>query len=238
MRAFIKAFPESGALGHEGIAEGYAAGYEQPARAKCGQRPVPAGPCVETGIPVQCSCFASERFGGDFVSSRRSPVRNRWSRRSPRPDSTSSPLKQASPDSCAAKSRNAASSLPMKGNMTCPPSAGRGSHEPWLSRTSEAVPSPVPAPMMPMGPPGRGQGTPSTQWALEPASVRHAQASAVKSLIIRQERMPYRSSASVRSTSRGAFVSRASADRRRGRPCRRRTRRRCGDADPGPSRRR
>ena len=68
MRAFIKAFPESGALGHEGIAEGYAAGYEQPARAKCGQRPVPAGPCVETGIPVQCSCFASERFGGDFVS--------------------------------------------------------------------------------------------------------------------------------------------------------------------------
>ena len=24
--------------------------------------------------------------------------------------------------------------------MTCPPSAGRGSHEPWLSRLSEAVP--------------------------------------------------------------------------------------------------
>ena len=93
--------------------------------------------------------------------------------------------------------------------MTCPPSAGRGSHEPWLSRMSEAVPSPVPAPIMPMGPAGRGPGASSTQWALEPASVRHAQASAVKSLIIRQERMPYRSPASVRSTSRGALVSRA-----------------------------
>ena len=34
MRAFIKGFPESGALGHEGVAESYAAGDEQPARAR------------------------------------------------------------------------------------------------------------------------------------------------------------------------------------------------------------
>lgn len=31
MRAFIKGFPENGALGHEGVAESYAAGDEQPA---------------------------------------------------------------------------------------------------------------------------------------------------------------------------------------------------------------
>ena len=68
MRAFKKGFPESGALGHEGVAESYAAGDEQPARAKCGQRPVPAGPGVETGIPAQRPGFAPERFGGDFVS--------------------------------------------------------------------------------------------------------------------------------------------------------------------------
>ena len=68
MRAFIKGFPEGGALGHEGVAEGYAAGNEQTARAKRGQRPVPAGPGVETGIPAQRPSFAPERFGGDFVS--------------------------------------------------------------------------------------------------------------------------------------------------------------------------
>lgn len=68
VRAFIKGFPESGALGHEGVAEGYAAGDEQPARAKRGQRPVPAGPGVETGVPAQRPGFAPERFGGDFVS--------------------------------------------------------------------------------------------------------------------------------------------------------------------------
>ena len=68
MRAFIKGFPKSGALGHEGVAESYAAGDEQPARAKRGQRPVPAGPGVETGIPAQRPGFAPERFGGDFVS--------------------------------------------------------------------------------------------------------------------------------------------------------------------------